>query len=64
MAKYDFVNNEIFENKAIEQALSEFYERDPKKFLDWVAKGPPPCYWMPAWRIISGVKKSKVDGVY
>lgn len=44
MAKYDYKNNEEFNLEEIEEKLSEFFEKDPKKFLERVAKGPPPCY--------------------
>ena len=44
MAKYDYLNNEKFETKMIESNLQEFYNKDPKKFFERVAKGPPPCY--------------------
>jgi len=44
MAKYDYLNNEPFDIKTIESNLQEFYNKDPKKFLERVAKGPPPCY--------------------
>jgi len=64
MAKYDYTKDEEFDRIKIETNLNDFFERDPKKFLERVAKGPPPCYWMHSWRIISGVKKSKVDGLY
>lgn len=64
MAKYDYKSNDEFDIWVVESRLAEFFEKDPGKFLERVAKGPPPCYWMSAWRIISRVKDSKVDGLY
>jgi len=64
MAKYDYKANADFDLREIESKLTDFFLKDPRKFLNWVAKGPPPCYWMSAWRIISGIKKSKVEGLY
>jgi hypothetical protein len=44
MAKYDYTKDEEFDRIKIETNLNDFFERDPKKFLERVAKGPPPCY--------------------
>jgi len=65
MARFNYANSdEEFDMEILESNLTDFFHKDPQKFLQRVAKGPPPCYRMAAWRIISGVENSKVEGLY
>jgi hypothetical protein len=44
--------------------LKKFFDKNNKKFLERIGKGPPWDYRWLAWKVISGVNYSQIPGLY
>lgn len=64
MANFDPNSDEYSSPEIRYNSLKAFFDKHPQKFLERVGKGPPCEYRWLAWKVISGVNKSCIPGLY